>query len=188
MSGTRIKANGKMAKGAENVIGTSITNSSVPYPNTKQIVAADPEHVSLLQDGIDRDVRPLLDLADNLRKHGIEENLAIPQIAVFGDQSSGKSSVLEALSGVPFPRGTGLVTRCAIQFKMKRVPNASQWSAKGWLSAGEQPDASGPIASKEDVAGAIERLTAHLNAQSGGFSDTSIIIEVEAPDAPDLTL
>ena len=30
-----------------------------------------------------------------------------------GRQSAGKSSVLEAISGVPFPRGTGLVTRCA---------------------------------------------------------------------------
>ena len=34
-----------------------------------------------------------------------------PQIAVMGDQSSGKSSVLEALSGVPLPRGSGLTTR-----------------------------------------------------------------------------
>jgi len=34
----------------------------------------------------------------------------------MGDQSSGKSSVLEFLSGVPFPRGTGLVTRCATQY------------------------------------------------------------------------
>ena len=37
----------------------------------------------------------------------------------MGDQSSGKSSVLEALSGVPFPRGTGLVTRCPASGKAR---------------------------------------------------------------------
>jgi len=44
------------------------------------------------------------------------QDLPIPQLSVMGDQSSGKSSVLEFLSGVPFPRGTGLVTRCATQY------------------------------------------------------------------------
>ena len=32
---------------------------------------------------------------------------------------AGKSSVLEALSGVSFPRGSGLTTRCPIQLVMK---------------------------------------------------------------------
>ena len=37
----------------------------------------------------------------------MEQDLALPAIAVIGDQSSGKSSVLEALSGVALPRGSG---------------------------------------------------------------------------------
>ena len=60
-------------------------------------------------------VRPTLDLVDDLRKLGLQKDVPIPQIAVMGDQSSGKSSVLEAISGIPFPRGAGLVTRCATQ-------------------------------------------------------------------------
>lgn len=43
----------------------------------------------------DRDVRPWLDLVDELRAHGISQDLPLPQIAVMGDQSCGKSSVLE---------------------------------------------------------------------------------------------
>uniref|UniRef100_A0A3Q0R860 Dynamin N-terminal domain-containing protein n=1 Tax=Amphilophus citrinellus TaxID=61819 RepID=A0A3Q0R860_AMPCI len=35
------------------------------------------------------------------------KDLALPAISVIGDQSSGKSSVLEALSGVALPRGSG---------------------------------------------------------------------------------
>lgn len=52
-------------------------------------------------------VRPCIDLIDSLRALGVEQDLALPAIAVIGDQSSGKSSVLEALSGVALPRGNG---------------------------------------------------------------------------------
>ncbi len=58
-----------------------------------------------------RVVRPWLDLIDHLRSQGVGSDLPLPQIAVMGDQSCGKSSVLEAISGIPFPRGSGLVTR-----------------------------------------------------------------------------
>ena len=73
----------------------------------------------------EKEVRPMLDLIDEMRSLGIEQDLPLPQIAVMGDQSSGKSSVLEALSGVPFPRGTGLVTRCPCQLTMKRAPDGA---------------------------------------------------------------
>ena len=50
-----------------------------------------------------------------------------------GDQSSGKSSVLEALSGVQFPRGSGLVTRCPTQLTMTRGSPGSAWRAKAYI-------------------------------------------------------
>lgn len=52
-------------------------------------------------------VQPLIELIDSLRLIGIEKDMDLPSIAVVGDQSSGKSSVLEALSGVALPRGSG---------------------------------------------------------------------------------
>ncbi len=55
-------------------------------------------------------VRPCIDLVDSLRSLGLEKDLNLPAIAVIGDQSSGKSSVLEALSGVALPRGTGNIS------------------------------------------------------------------------------
>lgn len=57
-------------------------------------------------------VRPYIDLVDSLRTLGVEKDLNLPAVAVIGDQSSGKSSVLEALSGVALPRGTGMTTTC----------------------------------------------------------------------------
>jgi hypothetical protein len=82
-----------------------------------------------LTEAHEKNVRPWLDLVDTLRAQGVHEDLPLPQIAVMGDQSCGKSSVLEALSGVPFPRGTGLVTRCPTQLIMKRTPKGTSWTA-----------------------------------------------------------
>jgi GTP-binding protein EngB required for normal cell division len=52
-------------------------------------------------------VRPIIDLIDRLRFLGVDQDVSLPSIVVVGDQSSGKSSVLEALSGVQLPRGSG---------------------------------------------------------------------------------
>ncbi len=45
---------------------------------------------------------------------GAEGGLQLPQITVIGDQSSGKSSLLEALTGFPFPVKSGITTKCPI--------------------------------------------------------------------------
>lgn len=47
------------------------------------------------------------------------------QLVVVGDQSSGKSSVLESLTGFYFPRAAGLCTRYATQISCCRDPQKS---------------------------------------------------------------
>lgn len=51
-------------------------------------------------------------LQDAFSTVGVHNPVDLPQIAVIGSQSSGKSSVLENIVGRDFlPRGTGIVTR-----------------------------------------------------------------------------
>ena len=51
-------------------------------------------------------------LQDILTSTGVSLGLDLPQIAVVGGQSAGKSSVLECFVGKDFlPRGSGIVTR-----------------------------------------------------------------------------
>eukprot|EP00923_Selenidium_pygospionis_P061164 GHVN01107390.1.p1 GENE.GHVN01107390.1~~GHVN01107390.1.p1 ORF type:complete len:121 (+),score=28.31 GHVN01107390.1:53-415(+) len=53
---------------------------------------------------------------------GVMSTLNIPQIAVVGAQSTGKSSVIEALVGRAFiPRGNGIVTRCPLILQLVQL-------------------------------------------------------------------
>uniref|UniRef100_A0A4W5R6Z8 Interferon-induced GTP-binding protein Mx n=1 Tax=Hucho hucho TaxID=62062 RepID=A0A4W5R6Z8_9TELE len=80
----------------------------------------------MFQDQLAEKVRPFIDLIDDMRSIGIDKELPLPTIAVVGDQSSGKSSVLETLSGVALPRGTGIVTRCPLLLQLYKQTNNRQ--------------------------------------------------------------
>lgn len=68
--------------------------------------------------------RALLDLIDKLQFAQLD-NVKLPQIVVVGDQSAGKSSVLEAVTGTPFPRDAGACTRFATEIRLRRAPQSS---------------------------------------------------------------
>ncbi|KAK4044347.1 P-loop containing nucleoside triphosphate hydrolase protein [Parachaetomium inaequale] len=68
--------------------------------------------------------RALLDLIDKLQFAQLD-NVKLPQIVVVGDQSAGKSSVLEAITGTPFPRDAGACTRFATEIRLRRAPQPS---------------------------------------------------------------
>lgn len=62
---------------------------------------------------------------------GVDADMPLPRLAVIGDQSAGKSSVIGALAEIDLPRDSGTSTRCPyfILTKGARDPNAS-WSCK----------------------------------------------------------
>ncbi|KAF3910516.1 Dynamin [Orbilia brochopaga] len=53
-----------------------------------------------------------------LRAHGIGDHISLPQLVVCGDQSAGKSSVLEGITGIPFPRNDGVCTKFATEITL----------------------------------------------------------------------
>jgi hypothetical protein len=86
----------------------------------------DPEAVTTasLQALQSADQRKLMDIVDKLRRTGLSGVVELPQLVVCGDQSSGKSSVLEAITEIPFPRKENLCTRfatevCQVLFKLR---------------------------------------------------------------------
>ncbi|KAF2313383.1 hypothetical protein GH714_010691 [Hevea brasiliensis] len=68
-------------------------------------------------------IRPLLDAVDKLRHLKVmNEGIQLPTIVVVGDQSSGKSSVLESLAGINLPRGQGICTRVPLVMRLQHQP------------------------------------------------------------------
>uniref|UniRef100_A0A8C0CP36 Interferon-induced GTP-binding protein Mx1 n=1 Tax=Balaenoptera musculus TaxID=9771 RepID=A0A8C0CP36_BALMU len=128
-------------------------------------------------------VRPCIDLIDSLRALGVEQDLALPAIAVIGDQSSGKSSVLEALSGVALPRGSGIVTRCPLVLKLKKLVNEDEW--KGKVSFRDKET---EISDASQVEKEISEAQVAMAGEGTGISHELISLEVSSPHVPDLTL
>lgn len=73
----------------------------------------------------------LLEKIDNLFACNVGEHINLPQLVVVGDQSSGKSSVLEGLTKLKFPRNSGLCTRFATQIVFRRDPSLKTRNVTG---------------------------------------------------------
>ncbi|NXG42434.1 MX protein, partial [Psilopogon haemacephalus] len=131
----------------------------------------------------EKKIRPCIDVIDSLRALGIEKDLSLPAIAVIGDQSSGKSSVLEALSGVALPRGNGIVTRCPLELKLRRVPASQAW--KGKISF---RNISKELQNASEVDGALRSAQDIVAGPRYAISEELISLEICSPHVPDLTL
>uniref|UniRef100_A0A672M9W7 Interferon-induced GTP-binding protein MxA-like n=1 Tax=Sinocyclocheilus grahami TaxID=75366 RepID=A0A672M9W7_SINGR len=129
-------------------------------------------------------IRPCIDTIDKLRSLGVEKDLALPAIAVIGDQSSGKSSVLEALSGVALPRGSGIVTRCPLELKMIRTKGEEKWHGKISYLGKEAEDIDDPA----EVEKKIREAQDEMAGPGVGISEELISLQITSANVPDLTL
>lgn len=86
-----------------------------------------------LAEEFDHRVRPYIDLVDDLRRHGLERDIQLPSAVVIGDQSSGKSSILEAISGVQLPRGSGELSSRIERWLYVKCPLGPYDAIKNWV-------------------------------------------------------
>ena len=128
-------------------------------------------------------------LIDTLRSLGLDKFIELPQIVAMGDTSSGKSSLLSALSGITFPSSEKLTTRCPTQLILNNHPKFSgtvrlqRYNQEAKKNSQEQK-----IDSIDDITKAIERFTAQLVDEGQSISDDAIVIKVQGPAFPNLTL
>ncbi|KAL9610785.1 MAG: hypothetical protein Q9167_004541, partial [Letrouitia subvulpina] len=138
----------------------------------------------------------LLNDIDRLRSYGISRYVQLPQLIVCGDQSSGKSSVLEAISGIPFPIKDNLCTRFATEVILRHASTES-------ISVAIVPDT---IRSKEersrllefrhtlsqleDFSSLVDKAKDHMSVTIGNnaFSTDVLRLEISGPDQPHLTI
>lgn len=135
--------------------------------------------------------RTLLDTIDSLRELQVGEIVNLPQIIVVGDQSSGKSSVLEAISRVRFPAKGDVCTRFATELVLRRAPESKvnvKINPAGSTTAQRfQRDSFHP----DDLPSIIGEAMSHVGIHLGGnkaFSKDILHIEIVGPDVTPVTL
>ncbi|KAF2131034.1 hypothetical protein P153DRAFT_313280, partial [Dothidotthia symphoricarpi CBS 119687] len=165
-------------------------------------VAIDPDAVTTtsLRALQSADQRKVMDIVDKLRRTGLSGIVELPQLVVCGDQSSGKSSVLEAITEIPFPRKENLCTRFATEIILRRSPSST-------ISITITPDKVRPkpeqvklktfsksIDDFSELPDIIEEATQAMGlgvvggTNSRAFSRDVLSIEITGPDRPQLTL
>lgn len=138
-----------------------------------------------LESTFERDIRPLLDVVDKIRAQGVtEENIQLPTIVVVGDQSSGKSSVLESLAGITLPRGHGIATRVPLVLRLQSCKLDEESIIK--MDYGNFKDQE--INGEEQIEATINAATNVLAGSSKGVKDSPIQLHIRKPNAPDLTM
>ncbi|KAG1924748.1 interferon-induced GTP-binding protein Mx [Pimephales promelas] len=142
-----------------------------------------PENSGIFLQQWEAQVRPYIEMIDFMRQIGIEKELALPSIAVVGDQSSGKSSVLEALSGVALPRGSGIVTRCPLELKLRKRKIGCEWT--GIISYNDVRETFNDPTQVESY---VRKAQNQLAGDGVGICDDLISLEISSPDVCDLTL
>ncbi|KAI0164167.1 dynamin family protein [Xylariaceae sp. FL1272] len=138
----------------------------------------------------------LLDAVDRLRLQGLDHYVSLPQIIVCGDQSSGKSSVLEAISGVPFPVKSNLCTRFPTELVLRRTAKTSVTVSivpHSSLGLSEQSRLAGfheKLDSFKGFPALIEKAKAAMGISTHGkaFAKDLLRVEITGPNRPHLTI
>ncbi|KAL1301931.1 hypothetical protein AAFC00_002392 [Neodothiora populina] len=151
--------------------------------------------------------RKVLDMVDELRKCGLDHDMSLPQIVVCGDQSAGKSSVLEALTEIDFPRADNTCTLFATEIILRRATSEK-------ISVRILPDPQRPSIEQQRIKtfsrkiSDFSQLTAELgtiiddsklcmgigsngedsNEDSSTFARDVLRIEIQGPSRPQLTV
>ena len=135
----------------------------------------------------------LLDLMDKIQSAQLEDD-KLPQIAVVGEQSSGKSSVLEAITGIPFPRDPEVCTRFATEIRLRRA-DKPELKAKIIPDKTRSPQTQERLRRFEDKFHAgipfgdlFDMAKAEITSNSNRFTRDKLVIESFGRDLPLLTL
>lgn len=132
---------------------------------------------------------------DRLTQSNVDEYIDLPTIAVMGDTSSGKSSLLSMLSQIELPANDKLTTRCPIMLAMHKSTQVSARVRINW----KDPPHSGPNSHFEerrvaqdnwgDLTDHIEKAQDHIvSTQKKEVARDIVSVDISGPHCENLTL
>lgn len=161
--------------GIATVASTALLYDQVPQDDaTDAMIDRDDQMMALTKE--------MIEIRNILQRVGQSSSLTLPSIVVIGSQSSGKSSVLEAIVGHEFlPKGSNMVTRRPIELTLVNTPDSA-------IDYGEFPDLG--LRRVTDFS-SVQRTLTELNQavpDSICVSDDPIRLSIYSPNVPDLSL
>lgn len=106
--------------------------------------------------------------------------IQLPEIVVVGDQSSGKSSVLQSIFKKDIlPKGSGIVTKCPIRISMHNSPSR-EFATFPHLGNQEY--------SLDEVCDILKEKGNEISLSCGGISETEILVNLYGPEMTTMTL
>ncbi|XXH01461.1 hypothetical protein Hte_007821 [Hypoxylon texense] len=148
-----------------------------------------------------KDHKTLMDIIDKLRSKGINRYVDLPQIVVCGDQSSGKSSVLQAISGMSFPTKDSLCTRFATELILRRTDEQSGERCNVSITPGTDRSAEekarlkqfqySEIPHEHDIGALVDEAREDMGVggeRGRNFCKDVLRIEISGPTQPHLTI
>lgn len=115
---------------------------------------------------------------------GLQQYIALPRIAVLGQQSAGKSSVLESIVGLDIlPRSDGLCTRRPLEMRL----NHADQSIKPYVVFPDEVPGK-KFTDFQEVQATIIKLTDDVCKNANNIVDKPIVCQVFSHTCPDLTL
>jgi hypothetical protein len=138
----------------------------------------------------------LLDVIDELRSQGLSHYVALPQLIVCGDQSSVKSSVLEAISGIPFSTKDNLCTRFATELILRRTTTSNAKITIRPIPTRTKTEQqylerfNETLQSFDDFPNLLEKAKMYMGISSttSAFFNDALRIELSGPNRPHLTI
>ncbi len=141
------------------------------------------------------DYGTILTAINDVEEYIERKEIKFPRLVVFGDESAGKSSLMEAICNVPFPKGGQLMTRAVMNVRLRRGPKRIRvWSTYRDTNLPQNVHVVEDEEELEDVI--LRRQQKEIESQNEVlfpgerrvFAENAITIEICDEGNPDLTL
>ena len=134
-------------------------------------------------------------IIEYLHSRGVDRYVDLPQIAVIGDTSSGKSSLLSAISTIQFPSSDEITTRCPVRLRMEhtpKLPALAKISIK-WVSCsppvGKDEWSIVELTDLNRIPDVIRAAQCHILSKSHSDVSPDVIeVSISGPDFLDITI
>lgn len=132
------------------------------------------------------DLRELVDLNDALKAlYREDSSMKFPSIVVVGDQSHGKTSLIENITNLNLPRGTGIQTRVPTEIRLRNSPT-NQYTVQ------YRPKGESAFKTREFREDNLEQMLREIQYEVTGsetaIADDLITLTIERPDLLPLTI